>query len=31
VAADRFHAAVLALTFIVGVKLMWDGGAGLWG
>jgi hypothetical protein len=31
VAADRFYAAVLALTFIVGVKLMWDGGAGLWG
>ena len=31
VAADRFYAAVLALTFIVGVKLMWDGGAGLIG
>jgi hypothetical protein len=31
VSADRFYAAVLALTFIVGVKLMWDGGAGLIG
>ena len=31
VSADRFYGAVLALTFIVGVKLMWDGGAGLVG
>ncbi len=31
VSADRFYALVLALTFIVGVKLIWDGGAGLLG
>jgi uncharacterized membrane protein YfcA len=31
VSAERFYAAVLALTFIVGVKLIWDGGWGLWG
>ena len=26
VSAERFYGAVLTLTFIVGVKLMWDGG-----
>jgi len=31
VSAERFYVAVLALTFIVGVKLIWDGGWGLWG
>jgi len=31
VSAERFYAAVLALTFLVGVKLMWDGAWGLWG
>jgi hypothetical protein len=31
VSAERFYVAVLALTFVVGVKLMWDGGWGLWG
>ncbi len=29
VSADRFYGAVLALTFIVGVKLIWDGAWGL--
>jgi len=29
VSADRFYAAVLGLTFLVGVKLIWDGGWGL--
>ncbi|MGA2493610.1 MAG: sulfite exporter TauE/SafE family protein [Roseiarcus sp.] len=31
VSAERFYVAVLALTFIVGVKLIWDGAWGLWG
>jgi len=31
VSADRFYAAVLALTFLVGLKLTWDGAWGLWG
>jgi hypothetical protein len=31
VSAERFYVAVLALTFLVGVKLMWDGAWGLWG
>ena len=31
VSAARFYVAILALTFIVGVKLIWDGGWGLWG
>ena len=31
VSAERFYAAVLALTFLVGVKLIWDGAWGLWG
>ncbi len=30
VSAERFYGAVLALTFIVGVKLIWDGAWGLW-
>ncbi len=29
VSAERFYGAVLALTFIVGVKLIWDGAWGL--
>ena len=31
VSAERFYVAVLALTFLVGVKLIWDGAWGLWG
>jgi uncharacterized membrane protein YfcA len=31
VPAERFYVAVLALTFLVGVKLIWDGAWGLWG
>ena len=31
VSAERFYVAVLALTFLVGLKLIWDGGWGLWG
>ena len=31
VSAARFYVAILGLTFIVGVKLIWDGGWGLWG
>ena len=31
VSAERFYVAVLGLTFIVGVKLIWDGAWGLWG
>jgi uncharacterized protein len=31
VSAERFHVAVLSLTFIIGVKLIWDGAWGLWG
>jgi uncharacterized membrane protein YfcA len=30
VSAERFYVAVLALTFLVGVKLIWDGAWGLW-
>jgi hypothetical protein len=29
VSSDRFYVAVLVLTFVVGVKLIWDGAAGL--
>ena len=28
VSADRFYVAVLVLTFLVGVKLIWDGAWG---
>jgi hypothetical protein len=31
VSAERFYVVVLALTFLVGVKLIWDGAWGLWG
>lgn len=31
VSAERFYMLVLGLTFIVGVKLIWDGAWGLWG
>jgi hypothetical protein len=31
VSTERFYVAVLALTFLVGVKLIWDGAWGLWG
>lgn len=31
VSAARFYVAILTLTFIVGVKLIWDGAWGLWG
>ena len=30
VSAERFYVAVLALTFIIGIKLIWDGAWGLW-
>ena len=30
VSAQRFYFAILALTFLVGVKLIWDGASGLW-
>jgi hypothetical protein len=31
VSAARFYVAILTLTFIVGLKLIWDGAWGLWG
>ncbi len=31
VSAERFYVAILALTFLIGVKLIWDGSRGLWG
>ena len=31
VSAERFYVAILTLTFLVGVKLIWDGAWGLWG
>ena len=31
VSAERFYVAILALTFLVGLKLIWDGAWGLWG
>ena len=31
VSAARFYVAILALTFVVGFKLIWDGAWGLWG